>query len=254
MPLILQADKPEEIPEALRAGAKNVGGKIVVEALPDGWAVEDVGGLKKTVSEERAARKALEKAVKAFEGIDDPAAARDALEKVASGAVKSSKELDEAKKALEAKFANDRKGLDEASAKLQAQLQEVLVDRDATAAIAAAGGNLKLLLPIVKAAAKVERDASGKLVVQLHDDGGKPLVTKKSGSADPMGFAEFVEGMKAVTDFRGAFAATGAGGTGSTSQHGGTARAGTNASNGANLSPEESLARYYEQQAAGQRR
>lgn len=252
MPLILQADKPEELPEALRASAKNVGGKLTVDALPEGWAIEDVGGLRKTVSEERAARKALEKAVKAFEGIDDPAAARDALEKVASGAVKSSKELDEAKKALEAKFANDRKAIEEATAKLQTQLQEVLVDRDATAAIAAAGGNLKLLLPIVKSAAKVERDASGKLVVQLQDESGKPLVTKKSGSADPMGFGEFVEGLKATADYRGAFAATGAGGAGTTSQHGGTARAGTNASNGANLSPEESLARYYERMA-GQR-
>jgi hypothetical protein len=68
-----------------------------------------------------------------------------------------------------------------------------------------------------------------------------------------MGFAEFVEGLKRQTEFKPAFSGTGSGGAGSTSQHGGAARAGNNGSNLVNLSSTELIQRANDRAAAGMR-
>ncbi len=47
------ADKSEELPEGLRAQAKQVDGKFVVDSLPEGWEIGDTVGLRKFLSEER---------------------------------------------------------------------------------------------------------------------------------------------------------------------------------------------------------
>ena len=52
-----------------------------------------------------------------------------------------------------------------------------MVDNAAQKAIAEAGGNLKLLLPIVKAAVKAETTPDGRLAVSVVDDSGKELVS-----------------------------------------------------------------------------
>lgn len=219
------ADSPTDLPEGLRAAAKTVEGKLVVEALPEGWGLEDVSGLKKTVSEERTARKALEKAVAQYEGIDDAAAAREALTQMRAGSLKSSKELDEFRKQLEAKVAADLAKKDQTVSALTQQLREQLVDGEAVKAIAAAGGNAKLLLPIVRAAVKAELGQDGKFSVTLHDEQGKELVSSAEGSTRPMTLPEFVSQLRTQAEFKAAFAGSGTGGSGASSATGGSGRA-----------------------------
>lgn len=223
------ADSPADLPEGLRSAAKTVDGKAVVEALPDGWGLEDVSGLKKTVSEERTARKALEKAVAQFEGIDDAAAAREALTQMRAGSLKSSKELDEFRKQLEAKVAADLAKKDSTVTALTQQLREQLVESEAVKAIAAAGGNAKLLMPIVRQAVKAELGADGKFAVTLTDEQGQELISKAEGSARPMTLPEFVQQLRAQPEFKGAFAGSGTGGSGASSTAGGSGRAASQA-------------------------
>lgn len=208
--------------------------------LPEGVAIEDVSALRKALSAERKAVKELADRVASFEGIDDPNAARDALEKVRAGGAKTAKEIEEAKKALESKFAADRAKLDQEMTAMESQLSQILLDGAITTAVATNGGKLPLLLPKIKQHAKVERASDGSRRVIVTGDDGKPLVTKASGSADPMGLAEFITSLKGDPEWGTAFNGSGVGGSGTGSTHGGSARAGT--SNGT-LSPMELLNR-----------
>ena len=127
------ADKSEELPEGLRAQAKQVDGKFVVDSLPEGWEIGDTVGLRKFLSEERTARKAAEKSLQAYEGIEDAAAAREALSQLKAGALKGSKEIDEFRKSLEAKVAADLAKKDKA-VEFSISGKILKVDRDTLAA------------------------------------------------------------------------------------------------------------------------
>lgn len=219
------ADKTEDLPEGLRAQAKQEGDRWVVSSLPEGWEVGDTVGLRLRLSEERTARKEAEKALAAYEGIDDAAAARDALQQLKAGALKGSKEIDEFRKQLEAKVASDLAKKDTTLSALQSQLREQLVESAAQKAIAEAGGNLKLLLPIVRSAVKAEMAQDGRLAVTLVDEGGKELVSKVAGATGPMSIAEFVGTLREQAEYKAAFAGSGTGGSGAAHSAAGAARA-----------------------------
>ena len=219
------ADSQNDLPEGLRAAAKSDGGKFIVESLPDGWGLEDVAGMKSTLSAERTQRKNAEKALAAFEGIDDAAGAREALVQMRAGTLKSSKELDEFRKQLEAKVGSDLAKKDQSVAALTKQLREQLVDGAALKAIAEAGGNPKLLMPIVRSAVKAEQGTDGTFAVTLTDEQGKELVSSAEGSTRPMTLPEFVQQLRTQPDFKGAFAGSGTGGSGDSHAAGGSGRA-----------------------------
>lgn len=225
MPFRIVADKADELPEGLRAQAKQVDGKFVVESLPEGWEVGDTVGLRLRLSEERTARKDAEKALAAFEGIEDAAAAREALQQLKAGALKGSKEIDEFRKQLEAKVAADLAKKDATLGSLQGQLREQLVESAAQKAIAEAGGNLKLLLPVVRSAVKAEVQADGRLSVVLVDEAGKEMVSKVAGATGPMSISEFVSTLRESSDYKAAFAGSGTGGSGATHSTAGAVRA-----------------------------
>ena len=219
------ADKADELPEGLRAQAKQVDGKFVVDSLPEGWEIGDTVGLRKFLSEERTARKAAEKSLQAYEGIEDAAAAREALSQLKAGALKGSKEIDEFRKSLEAKVAADLAKKDATLGSLQGQLREQLVESAAQKAIAEAGGSLKLLLPVVRSAVKAEVAADGRLQVVLVDETGKEMVSKVAGATGPMSIAEFVGTLRDTPDYKAAFAGSGTGGSGATHSTAGAVRA-----------------------------
>lgn len=219
------ADKDSDLPEGLRAHAKQVEGKWLVDTLPEGWEVGDTVGLRKFLSEERTARKAAEKALQAYEGIDDAAAAREALTQMKAGSLKSAKEIDEFRKSLESKVAADLAKKDAMAHGLTKQLTELMVDNAAQKAIAEAGGNLKLLLPIVKAAVKAETTPDGRLAVSVVDDSGKEMVSKAAGATSAMSIAEYVHTLREQAEYKVAFAGSGTGGSGSTHSAAGAARA-----------------------------
>jgi len=225
MPFRIVADKADELPEGLRAQAKQVDGKFVVDSLPEGWEVGDTVGLRLRLSEERTARKDAEKALVAFEGIEDAAAAREALQQLKAGALKGSKEIDDFRKQLEAKVAADLAKKDATLGSLQGQLREQLVESAAQKAIAEAGGSLKLLLPVVRSAVKAEVAAVGRLSVVLVDETGKEMVSKVAGATGPMSISEFVGTLRESSDYKAAFAGSGTGGSGATHSTAGAVRA-----------------------------
>lgn len=262
MGLHLIADSPDDLPEGIRGTAVEKGGKWYAE-LGD-HEVARVKDLKDALVEERSKVKKLGGLASSFgwklaengsewasEGISSRQA-HDALEKIKTGGVKGSEELEAHKQALTEKFQREREDLEGTLSSLRSQLHETLVDQKAAAAIQAYGGNVRLLLPVVKAAAKVDSDNAGKLVVSLHGEDGKPLITGKSGATDPMGFEEFVDGMRRDRQYAAAFQGPGAGGAGSTSQH---AKAGTGSGgiDPTTLSSTELIQRANEKQAAGLR-
>lgn len=233
------ADKSDELPEGLRAHAKQEGDRWVVSSLPEGWGIEDVSGLKQTLSAERTQRKAVEKSLAAFEGIEDAGAARQALEQMKAGSLKSAKEIDEFRKQLEEKVAADLAKKDQLTSGLTKQLREIMVDKAITEAVAKENGNLKLLLPVIRGAVKAETTADGMLAVAVVGEDGKELVSKAEGSTKPMGIAEFVTVLKAQPEYKAAFGGSGIGGSGAAHAAGGSSRAG----NSSNLSSMELLQR-----------
>lgn len=241
MVLLLTADTPDELPEALRADAKKGPDGRVVATLKDGWAVEDVQGLKRSLAEERAARKKFEKTVGELGDFDlaDLPSAREALEAKKAGTLKSAKDIDDFKQALAAKSEAERKKLIDEAAGYRAQLEKQLVESAAISAITKAGGgkSLRALLPLVKGAARVERGDNGELRVALVDDEGRPLITKKPGSNNPMEFGEYVEQLRDAADLKALFESQAAGGASTNSQGGGSGRAATNVSGSAGALP-----------------
>jgi len=225
MPLRIIADKTEDLPEGLRAHAKQEGDRLVVSSLPDGWEIGDTIGLRMRLSEERTARKEAEKSLQAYEGIEDAAAAREALQQLKAGALKGSKEIDEFRRQLEAKVAADLAKKDATMSALKSQLREQLVESAAQKAIAEAGGNLKLLLPIVRSAVKAEMAQDGRLGVTLVDEAGKEMVSKVAGATGPMSIAEFVGTLREQPEYKAAFAGSGTGGSGAAHSAAGAARA-----------------------------
>lgn len=241
MVLLLTADTLDELPEALRGDAKKGQDGRMVTSLKDGWAIEDVQGLKRSLAEERAARKKADKTLADLGDFDlaDLPAAREALDAKKGGTLKSAKEIEDFKQALAAKSETERKKLQDESAGYRGQLEKLLVESAAVAAITKAGGgkSLRALLPLVKGAARVERTESGELRVGLVDEFGKPLITKKSGSNDPMEFEEFVGQLRDAADLKALFESQAAGGAGTNSQGGGSGRAATNVSGSASAMP-----------------
>lgn len=242
MPLTISADKLDDLPEGLRDIAKEVNGKFVVGAMKEGWGIEDLVGLKRALSDERSARKDNEVKLRNYAGIDDPAAALDALERLRGGGLKSSKEIDEFKKTLEAKMANDLRSAHTERDTFRGQAEQLLVDGQLREALAKAGANqlgMEYLPDRIKARhVKVDRTNSGTLAVAIHDANGKPMITGKSGSGESMTFAEFANVLRADASNAAFFNGSGAAGGRTSSQHAGSAPTASMKDN-ANLSSRE---------------
>lgn len=252
----LTADSLDELAEPLRAAAKEVGGKFVVNGLPEGFAVENVKGLRSALQTTREERDAEKAAAKAFrEAGLTPEQAKEAAEaymQKKAGKLTSNEELAAFKKQLEDKFANDsasiKKGLDEA----EAELRENLIRGELGPVIAQMGGAeaMDAILTLSRPHIRVSRDeATGKRRLEVVDARGAVRNTKKAGSSDPMGSAELIAEMREAQSTKGLFAVRNAGGSGSTSQSRGPAPAGQQQDSTTNLSS-SALFRLANEQAA----
>lgn len=229
MPIRLVADSLNDIPEGLRDAAKQEGQVYVVSQLKENWAIEDVGGLKRALSEVRGERDSLKKVASAFDGIDPSAAAeaREALEKLKAGTLKGSKEIDEFKAAVEKKFTEERTKLEGKLNARTAALRDRMIRGELAPVVAKLGGGeaMDAILTLASQHVRIEEDADGNLKHSIVDASGKPRVTKKSGSSEPMGFDELIAEMRDASSTRGLFKAPAAGGSGGGSQTGGAGRA-----------------------------
>lgn len=231
------ADSPDELSEPLRKVAKQVDGKFVVDALPEGFAFEDVRGLKNTVSALKGELSESKQVAKAFvdAGLTPEQAkeAAEAIQKVKAGALKSNTEIEAWKQAAEAKFQADAKALGDKLSKRTEVLRDQLVRGKLAPLVAAKGGAraMNAILTLAERNIRVEEDAQGNLVpVVVGSDGKSAALTKKSGSMDPMGFDELIDLMRESPETRGLFDANATGGTGSASQTAGRGSAGNQGS------------------------
>lgn len=233
-------DSLEGLPEAIAAHyTKTDGGKYVLTVEESsGFALENVMGLKKALADEREAHKAAAKALKNYEGIEDAAAARAALEQLKAGSLKGSAELDAYRKQLEEKVAKDLAAANGRVSAYERQLQELRFGTEARDAISKHKGKASLLLPVLKNVAKYESTPDGQLSYFVVGDDGKQLPSRRPGNLDRMSIEEYVEHLKTQPDYAPAFEATAPAGSGSNHAAGGTVRMG----NQPKLSPEARLA------------
>lgn len=199
-------------------------GKYLLDvSTVEGFALEDVVGLKSALGKERSARETLEAAQKAFEGLD-PKAAREALkalEDLQKNPLdeKIKTQVEARERALTEKFGLDLKAKEAEASDYRKQLEEHLVSSAATAAIAKHKGVIPLLLPHVLSQVRVEKNAAGKFVAKVVAADGTPRISLKQGSSENMSIDELVESMRGSDTFGVAFegsksTGTGAGGAG----------------------------------------
>jgi hypothetical protein len=234
-------DSLNGLPESLAAHyTKRDDGKYIltVEEV-DGYAFENITGLKRALSMARENETAAKRALEGYKGIDDVEAAKEALAKLRAGDLKSPAELDAYKKSLESKFQKDLSAAAERAQAYEAQLKDLRFGTMARDAIIKAKGRASLLLPIVERRVKWEADSNGQLQLRVVGEDGKTLVSNKPGSADPMGLEEYVHSLRSNADFAAAFEPTAPAGSGSNHAAGGTVRMGDNQPK---LSPEARLA------------
>ena len=134
-----------------------------------------------------------------FDTIDEAKARLDEL----NGIIAEKSKVDPAKiKAdIEKTFDTERQNLKGANAKMQGTLEKYLVNADATAALANAKGNVKLLLPIIQGQTVVVADGD-EYVVRIKDPTGD---YRGNGAGGFMTVADLVKEMKSSTDYGVAF-------------------------------------------------
>jgi len=66
MPITITADKSDELPEGLRPTAKENGGKFVVDAIPEGWGIDNVAATRGKLTRYEQDLKRRDERLKAF--------------------------------------------------------------------------------------------------------------------------------------------------------------------------------------------
>lgn len=209
------------VPEAVRSFYKEADGKFVLDVEPvDGFALEDVSGLKNTLGKEMTLRKKLEKDVVRFKDID-PDKAREALTKLEElSSLDPAKEADKiantrfeaAKTQLLDKHKGEIEARDGKIGSLEKTIQSLLIDAAATAALADAKGSVELLLPHVQRSTRVRDAGDGKYVVEVIDKDGNARIGNAKG--DPMTIGDLVQEMRKSEAFGRAFEGDGHNGSG----------------------------------------
>jgi acetolactate synthase small subunit len=229
--LITEAER-EALSEELQQQYEQIeDGRYLLSVDPvDGYGLEDVNGLKSSLSKERDAAKKAAIALKAFEGLD-ASAARAALDKVSqmdswTPQDKVAEQIERREKQLVEKYQRELEARDGSLSHMRKQLEANLIEAAAVAALNKHRGNIELLLPHVKSSTRVEEDSAGNFVARVVDRDGHARISMKSGSQDPMSIEELVEGMKSSDTFAPAFAGSGATGSGAVGNRTGGAASG----------------------------
>lgn len=214
-------EKLDDAPEGLREHYAEKDGKFYLSVEPvDGYALEDVNGLKSALGKERTQRETLERTVVAFKDID-PAKARAALEELETlKAIDPTKEADKiantkfeaAKAQLLDQHGKEVKARDERIAKLSGAVDGLTRKQQATLAIAEAKGSVELLLPHVLAHTRVKETEAGDFVVEVVDAAGNVRIADAKGT--PMDVKGLVAEMRQHDVFARAFDGEGHQGTG----------------------------------------
>lgn len=227
MPIKAIVETLDDVPETVRDFYAESDGKYVLQVeAADGFALENVTGLKATLGKEMSRRKELEKIAKKFEGLD-PEKAREAIEKYEEfGNLDPRKEadkiaqakVDQITKQLVEKHAGEVRAREERAALLTRKIESLLIDSAATAALAEAGGSVKLLLPHIRSRTRVVEN-DGEFSVEVLDENG---IVQVDANGAPVKIAGLVAAMKGSEEFGPAFKASGHDGSGKQPSQGGS--------------------------------
>lgn len=234
IPAIL--DSLDAVPETMRPlFAEIPDGNFKGKFMPkikgrDGFELRDVGGLTRTIENERRIRKDAE-AKLARLGDLDPDQARAALERLEK--LKDALPADQLKSHVEQALSSHQKASqkeiearDKQIARLTKLVNDSLIDARAAMAIEKAGGHRALLMPHIKSAAALEGlDGDGDVVTVLRGEKNEILYSAKDRvNTVPMGLDEYVETLR--ERFPQAFSGGGASGSGASGGGGDGARGG----------------------------
>jgi DNA-directed RNA polymerase subunit F len=221
MALKAVVEKVDDLAESIRPLYQEKEGRFVLDVEPiDGFALEDVAGLKSTLGKELTKRKQLEKDFAKFKDLD-PDKAREAIVKLEElGNIDPLKEADKIvdqrlKAATGQLVEKHTKELDQErarSTRLQKAFESTLIDQAATAALAEAKGSVELLLPHVQRHTRVRELDDGRHVVEVIDKDGTVRIGNSKG--DPMTITDLVQEMKKSEAFGRAFDGSGQSGSG----------------------------------------
>lgn len=201
------------LPDVIKAEYRQEGDFFVLDTeAVDGWNVEDLTGLKNALSAKTTELNTAKSKLKAFvvDGVEiDPTEAATAIAKVKEFATLDPKKAAEAqvKQALEQQqnqFNAQMAAKDTEAKNLMGQLETVMIDNAATQALAAKGGNIKLLLPHVKSNVKLVKNESG-FSVEVVDHNGNPRIHVASGKTSNMTLEQLIEEMASTDDYSSAF-------------------------------------------------
>lgn len=184
----------------------------------DGHALEDVSGLKSSLSKTLEREKVANKKLKEFEGID-PAKAREAIGKIKEVAdwtpeQKVKEQIEAITKQLTEKHAGELGEKETVASTLKTQLEKVLIEASAIKAIIENKGSVDLLLPHVLKFTRMRKSDNGEFISEVVDAEDNVRISMKQGSTSPMPISELVSEMKSNKTFAPAFDGTGASGSG----------------------------------------
>jgi hypothetical protein len=197
----------------------------------DGRVLEDVVGLKATISSANALANTLKGQLKAYAdaGVTDPNAAKVALEKVKEMSSwtpeqKVKEQIESIQRQLEEKRVAEVGAAKSESDGLRKNLHEILCISAATSAIAAAKpkGDPSVLLPMVTGKMRIETNSAGKPVARMLGDDGNVLLTRKAGSQAEMEVDEYVQILKTTPKIAPYFEGSGTSGGGTGTPAGGS--------------------------------
>tara|TARA_R110000787_G_scaffold42303_2_gene103984 strand:+ start:522 stop:1328 length:807 start_codon:yes stop_codon:yes gene_type:complete len=228
MKAIINTDEREALDSTMQQQYESIdNGRFILQVESvDGYALEDVTGLKSSLSKERTSAKDSLQALRAFDGLDADTA-RSAIDKASTmddwtPQEKVAEQIARREKQLLVKHEAQVTELTTNSQHLRGQLDKHLVEATAVNALNKHKGNIELLLPHVKSSTRVEQDGEGNFVARVVDREGHPRISMRQGSQEPMTIDELVEGMKSHETFSPAFAGSGATGSGSAGNRAGS--------------------------------
>jgi len=207
--------------EGGEGGDAGAGGGAGGDAAPKTYTEADIAALKAKNAELIGKNKTLTPFAKLAEGgktVEEIIADQEFAAKVREEKAREAGQLDEWKKQVTEKSAKEIAAERERAARYSAKLYDVMAKREAEAAITAAGGNPKVLLPHILPFIKVV-ESDGDFMPQVVDAKGSPRIADSQGSA--MTIAQLVDTFKTDDTFGIAFAASGASGSGARNESAG---------------------------------
>lgn len=205
----------EEMQKEYTKNEKNEKFYLIVTSS-DGWAFEDVAGLKSALGAEKKAKQDALAQLKPFKDFDLEAA-KDAMAKVEEMSSwtpeqKVTDKMDSMRKQIAAEHVKELAARDVKLKKYEEEYHKVLITSVATAAIAKKEAKVRGLMPHVKMATRVVISENGIATVEVVDEAGNPRVGDAAGN--PMTVKQLIDEFEQDDDLKGMFPGSGATGSG----------------------------------------